>query len=128
MNIRIKRDSARVCLVLAAASLAAMSALPSAHAEDGEPQSVSVHYSVQATSTEAGAQKLYRQLQAASRAVCQPYQSRELARLSLYNTCYQQALANAVANVNLAALRAVHNERNTVRVAKNNNTGITPGG
>jgi hypothetical protein len=51
--------------------------------------------------------------------VCQPYESRELAKLAVYNTCYQQALANAVENVDLTTLRNVYKdkEHSAVRVA-----------
>jgi UrcA family protein len=123
MNARTQRGSARSRLSLAiAASLTALVAIPAVHAEEArQSASVPVHYSAREASTDLGAQRLYRRLQAASRTVCEPYQSRDLVKLSLYNTCYQHALADAVANVNLAALRDLHNEHNAVRVAKASN-------
>ena len=118
MNTHVGSARARLSIVIVSAIAGWCSV--AVHAQNAaEPASVTVPYSAQEANTASGAKQLYRRLQAASRAVCRSYESRELARLALYSRCYQHALRDAVAHVNLANLREIHTEHNPVRVAAN---------
>lgn len=59
----------------------------------------------------AGATALYVRLQHAASMVCQPLESRELARATKYRACVDQAVSNAVASVNRPLLSEYHQFR-----------------
>jgi UrcA family protein len=58
-----------------------------------------------------GAETLYARLRRAAEAVCVPFDSREMARKHLWQTCYDNALTAAVAQINHTSLTALHNDR-----------------
>ncbi len=66
--------------------------------------------------TPAGAKKLYWRIQLAARLVCHMSDVRELSQISAYRTCYDNAVENAVAEVNATQLTALHRSR-TQRLA-----------
>ena len=77
-------------------------------AEQMEPPSLSVKY-VQADLQDSNsARALYNRIQRAARIVCQQPTAREVDRYRLYESCYDRAVDNAVANVGATALTAVH--------------------
>jgi UrcA family protein len=81
----------------------------SASAEDVEQRPV--HYKSTEVATDAGAQKLYNELKAASRQVCASWRMAE--RINEYNACYTKALSNAVSDVNEQTLTKLHDRLET---------------
>lgn len=91
---------------LVCAALAAGVSVYASYAQaDGTATRV-VKYREADLATDAGAQKLYRQLKAASRAVCATWRQAEL--MTDYQACYTKALADAVADVNQQTLTRLH--------------------
>ena len=73
-----------------------------------EPRSVTVQYSDLDITSHLGAVTLYGRLRSAARSVCTPFEGRELQRRALWNACYNQALSNAVIQVNRESVTALH--------------------
>ena len=67
-----------------------------------------VRYSDLNLSTADGVRVLYQRLKAASRNVCRAYEGRELARVSSWRACYDEALTGAVTQLNIPNLTAAH--------------------
>jgi UrcA family protein len=59
-------------------------------------------------SSDVGAAKLYSRLRIAAQRVCAPFESRELSRRAAWSACYNEALSNAVIQVNREAVTALH--------------------
>jgi UrcA family protein len=68
----------------------------------------SVNYVQADLQDELSAASLYQRIQRAARVVCQQPDVREVDRYRIYNSCYERAVATAVANVGATALTAVH--------------------
>jgi len=79
-----------------------------AMADSSDTLSVTVNYDELDLSSTQGAAKLYARLRFAARQVCAPFEGRELTRRAAYKECYNEALANAVKNVNVSAVTALH--------------------
>jgi UrcA family protein len=60
--------------------------------------------------TEAGAKFLYARLRRAAQDVCSPYQSDELARKRVWQTCVERSLSDAVGRINKPLVTALHNK------------------
>ena len=96
-------------IALAVVAATAFLSLPAlADAVDPRVPSVAVHYADLDLTTDAGVRVLYRRLQFASQRVCRSLESRELARAIRYRACYDQALTEAVAKVDVEMLSALH--------------------
>ena len=67
-----------------------------------------VHYSTEALTSNSGLQDLYRRIQIAAKQVCPDAYSRDLRANELVKVCRQQAVANAVHQINNSQLAAVH--------------------
>jgi len=106
-----KSSSSLGVLLAAATGLALTFANGTARAEapqtDGPP-TVTVSYAGLDLSTRAGAETLYRRIKGASEQVCSAFEGRPLQRVALWRRCYEQAVANAVAEVHRPALTALH--------------------
>jgi UrcA family protein len=59
---------------------------------------------------EAGAKVLYARLRRAAQDVCSPYQSDELARKRVWQTCVENSLSDAVGRINKPLVTALHNK------------------
>lgn len=99
------------------ATLAALTLLTGANlatadtgANDGAPV-INVKYDPVAAATPAGAAALYKRIEGAAAKVCERYESRELARHAVWQKCYAQTIASAVASVQQPALTALHASR-----------------
>jgi UrcA family protein len=57
-----------------------------------------------------GAKILYSRLRYAAQYVCSPYQSDELARKRVWQTCVENSLSNAVGQINKPQVTALHNK------------------
>ena len=83
-----------------------------AHADRTEDvPKVAVSYADLDLSKPTDAEVLYRRIQTAGRVVCQPLASRELMRRALWQTCYESAVENAVAQVNRPLVSAAHQRK-----------------
>ena len=102
---KLTHGARRRCV--AAASLVCLLASANALASDASTQrSVKVSYSDLNLSTRAGATTLYQRISGAARFVCGD-RGRPLDEIRRWNTCYHDAIADAVAAVNSPMLRTV---------------------
>lgn len=76
-----------------------------------ETRSVTVRYDDLKLEAKAGGQTLYSRLETASRAVCSPEESRNLAMRREWTTCYANALDDAVAETGIGSVLALHQSR-----------------
>ena len=76
-----------------------------------EVPTAAVRYSNIELATPAGLAGLHNRIAAAARAVCEPYNARDLARQQLYSRCYRDALRGGVLGVHSPALNAYHEAR-----------------
>lgn len=88
------------------AALAAGVSVFTSPASAEEVSERAVHYKASDLTTDAGAEKLYRQLKAASRQVCGTWRLAQLT--NEYNACYAKALSDAVSEVNQQTLTKLH--------------------
>lgn len=77
------------------------------------PPAISVEYVALDLATPAGAEALYTRIKAAAAKVCERYENRELAKRVVWQKCYSQSIANAVAAVQQPTLTALHERRST---------------
>ncbi|MGQ0836408.1 MAG: UrcA family protein [Gammaproteobacteria bacterium] len=81
-----------------------------------EPPSVTIRYSHLDLAKPAGAESLYRRIQAAARTVCGVNKSKELRQIVFAKDCYTATVANAVATINKPLVTALHRSK-AVRTA-----------
>ncbi len=82
-------------------------------AQAAEPQqalSIKVAYGDLNLDSVDGAKALYARLRGAAAAVCRPLEDRDLARQQARQTCFNDAVARAVAEVNKTAVTALHHQ------------------
>ncbi len=118
-NLKIFAGRTMTIGVVAALGLGAgiaCAAPPSNSVGDGAKQYV-VRYSDLDLAKSAGAAALYARLQQAARAVCAPFEGRELALAAQHRACMDRAVAGAVAEVNRPLLSAYHQLRTRGRTA-----------
>ncbi len=108
--------------VLSAATLLCAVFLSSANAGSLGVSSVPVKFVRADLATPAGARKLYWRIQLAARLACHGRDLRDISQNSSYYACYEQAVDNAVAEVNATELTALHRKR-TQRTASAQRTG-----
>lgn len=96
-------------LVAASALALGLAAGPAlADGPDAAP-AVQVSYADLDVSKQAGAEALYRRIQAAARSVCERADGRDIDRFMRYRQCYSEAIEAALKQANLKTLYAVHN-------------------
>lgn len=97
-------------LAPAAMTLLTMSLFANARAADDseEARSVTLQYLSRDLDSPQGASSLYRRIRAAATSVCSPFESRALERKALWDQCFNNAVASAVAAVHNEALSAYH--------------------
>jgi UrcA family protein len=101
------RFTAVLCLAYGTATLASLHTAAARAAQDSVPTRV-VHFDDLDISKPAGAQKLYRRIEAAARQVCESNVKSDLRTMSREHACYQQAIDNAVRAVNSVTLANLH--------------------
>lgn len=105
----------RFAPALAAMALACSCAIQAANAAPAEAgRTAIVSYADLDLSHPAGARQLYRRLESAARAVCGPYDVRELQRSMQVRACIERALSDAAAQIDrplVAALLAKGGKR-----------------
>jgi UrcA family protein len=105
MNTPIKTSMLAVglfALVFAANGVAALAAEPS------QPLTKIVHYGDLNLDSEQGAKVLYARLRGAAREVCSPLESIDLTQQRKWNACFNNAVANAVGQVDKTTVSALH--------------------
>jgi UrcA family protein len=106
---------ALICTALAA-TMSLYASFASAEEETAPQRAVA--YQTSELASDAGTQKLYNRLKTAARDVCSSHRTRRDApALRAYKECYQEALDNAVADVNQQTLTALH-DRSESRSAR----------
>ncbi|HLS81086.1 MAG TPA: UrcA family protein [Steroidobacter sp.] len=102
---------------LVAMTTAALGASIGAQAQP-EPRSQVVSYADLDLSKHADAAKLYARLRRVASSVCGPVDIRDLSLKRQQRECEEQAVADAVEQVNSAQLTNVHEEKASMRVAQ----------
>jgi UrcA family protein len=82
----------------------------SAAAEPPAALSKKVTYADLNLDSQQGANALYVRLRRAAEDVCEPFDSKELSRHSMWRMCVRNALTSAVAQVNKPKVTALHNQ------------------
>jgi UrcA family protein len=111
MKIAINGQCAALPSVIAAALVAvacAASADTTQASKPGQPLTKMVSYADLNLDTEQGASTLYHRLRFAAKEVCFPYESIELTRRIVWQTCIDRAVTLAVEQVNRPMVTAVH--------------------
>jgi len=93
------------------AACTAIGAVGSAHAANAESPALMVRYSDLNLSTEQGSLALYGRIVAAAHQVCTVEGIRDLKAVAALKDCREQAIAQAVRDVNSPMLAAVYAER-----------------
>jgi UrcA family protein len=99
---------ARVGLLTSLCLVSASFACSGAGAAAIELPTATVRYADLNLGTADGVRVLYQRLKTASRQVCRAYEGRELARVSAWRACYDEALTGAVTQLNIPNLTAAH--------------------
>jgi UrcA family protein len=81
-----------------------------AEADSVQFLSKTVSYDARALNSEQGARSLYARLRTAAREVCSPYESPELSRRRIWQSCVDTSMESAVLKVNSPLVSAVHNQ------------------
>lgn len=102
---------------IATVSVSALSVLATAQASELPARKVTVSLERFDLSKQAGADSAYASLRRAARVVCAPFESRELKAKKLHRQCFEDALANAVADIDSPRLTALHQSDPTLRLA-----------
>jgi UrcA family protein len=113
MKSTIKTQPKSTALIVAAGLLALGCALIGGQAQAADPQqplTKTVVYGDLNIDSEQGAKVLYARLRNAARDVCSPFEGRDLIQKSLWRSCFDNAVAAAVAQVNKAGVTALHNQ------------------
>lgn len=93
------------------AACGAIGAVGSAHAANADSPALMVRYSDLNLSTEQGSLALYGRIVAAAHKVCTAEGIRDLKAVAAVNGCREQAIAQAVRDVNSPMLASVYAER-----------------
>jgi UrcA family protein len=111
MNTAIKTQLNSMTSMLAAGLFTLICAVNSGGALAAEPsQSLTkiVHYGDLNLDSKQGAETLYARLRSAAKEVCSPLQSIEMSRQREWKNCFNNALANAVGQVDKTTVSALH--------------------
>lgn len=100
-----------VCLAINAAALTVLAPGAAQGAGPTEIRSVIVSYDDLDLSKEAGVAALYRRIEAAANRVCGPKPTHDLRQFYAQRNCYENAVANAVGEVKVRQLAALHEQK-----------------
>jgi UrcA family protein len=107
---RIRVHTAAVLMLTAVPTLL-LTGIATAAASGEAAPSVTVRYHDLNLNNPEGIAALYGRIRGAAGDVCRPLESRELARTSLWNACFNHAVADAVKAVHNRTLSAYHWQR-----------------
>ncbi len=88
--------------------MSSLSAVAAAGESDNEPPKRVVHFADLDLSRNTGVAALYARLRFAAREVCEPMEVRALRSIGARDRCVTQAIARAVADVNVPTLTSYH--------------------
>ncbi len=110
MSHFVTARAAPLALLVAAGSLGCVLGAGVAGAEtvNADAPSRVVRYSTEALTSNDGLQDLYRRIQFAAKQVCPASYSRDLHANDLVKACRQQAITNAIHQINNSQLAALH--------------------
>jgi len=110
MNTINKTQSNPRTSMLAAGLFTLICAASGGEAVAAEPAALTkiVHYGDLNLDSEQGAQALYARLRGAAKQVCAPFESIEMTRRRLWQNCINDAVANAVVQVDKTTLSSLH--------------------
>jgi UrcA family protein len=111
MNTAIRTQTNSITSILAAGLFTFICAASGSAALAAEPSqrlTKIVHYGDLNLDSEQGARALYARLRGAARQVCSPLESIEMARRRQWQECFNNAVADAVGQVNKSMLSALH--------------------
>ncbi len=113
MKSTIKTQSKSTAIFVATSFFALGCAVIGGTAQAADPQqplTKTVIYGDLNIDSEQGAKVLYARLRSAARYVCSPFDGRDLIQKSLWQSCFDNAVASAVVQVNKARVTALHNQ------------------
>ncbi len=113
MSLKSKIVSAAAVAISATMSLVAFNA----QAEEAEAKTVTVKIDAFDLSKAQGAEAVYARLRNAARQVCRTLESRDVSLKKEHRECVEQALDEAVAQVNSTRLTALHRSESGIRIA-----------
>jgi UrcA family protein len=97
--------------LVACAALLCVVGAGNAMAGTPEVPSVTIRYTDLDLSKPAGAETLYRRIQAAARTVCGVYKAKDLQQIAFARDCYTATVASAVMTINRPLVTALHRSR-----------------
>jgi UrcA family protein len=112
MKTAIKTQSKSMASILAAgAFILGCVAIGGAQAAEA-PQSLTqvIAYGDLNLDSDQGAKVLYSRLRHAARNVCLPLEGRDLVQKNLWQSCFDNAVASAVVQINRSSVTALHNQ------------------
>jgi UrcA family protein len=123
-NPRLSRIVIHATFVAGVFLLAVSAQAAGPSAQDKSVHQKTVSYADLNLSSKADVAALYARLRAASRSVCGSYDLRDLAMRRLHKDCVDQALSDAVEQVDHAALSTLHGDSSVrIRVAQKRGSG-----
>ncbi len=110
-TIKTQSQSAVLILIAGLSSFGLAITSGAAHAANSQqPLSRKVSYGDLNLDSTEGAKVLYARLRGAANDVCRPFEGRELILQRTWQTCFNDAVARAVAQVNKSTVTALHNQ------------------
>jgi UrcA family protein len=103
-------NTATKIIIASLATFAGLMSSTQANADSAQVLTKTVSYDARALNSEQGARTLYARLRSAATEVCSPYESRELNRKAVWQSCVHNAVESAVLKVNSPLVSAVHNK------------------
>ena len=113
MKSTIKTQSKSTAIFVSASFFTLGCAVIGGRAQAADPQqplTKTVIYGDLNIDSEQGAKVLYSRLRSAARYVCFPLEGRDLFLKSLWQSCFDSAVASAVVRVNKTRVTALHNQ------------------
>jgi UrcA family protein len=109
--INSKLNSFSSLVVAGAVALACTTAADKAFADEVSLMHTKVvSYSDLNLDSPTGATVFYRRIRSAARDVCSSFEGRDVQRVTLYQHCFDNAVAGAVSQVNKSTVTAIHNQ------------------
>ena len=103
-------NTATKIIIASLATFAGLMSSAQANADSAQVLTRTVSYDARTLNSEQGARTLYARLRSAAGEVCSPYESRELSRKAVWQSCVHSAVESAVLKVNSPLVSAMHNQ------------------
>lgn len=103
-------NTATKIIIASVASFTGLMSSGIANADSAQVLSKTVTYDARTLNSEQGARTLYARIRSAAGDVCSQYESPELSRRAVWQSCLHDAVDSAVLKVNSPMVSAVHNK------------------